>query len=74
MNHLSICSVFWTKTITVLLVVRLTLLFIPVYKAQRKTANVTSSDELPHDCHLDNNQHTHQRSHQHNTHRHFTFY
>lgn len=55
MNHLSISSVFWTKTITVLLVVRLTSLFTPVSKAQRKTAKVAPSNKLPHDCHLDNN-------------------
>ena len=55
MNHLSISSMFWTKTITVLLVIRLTSLFTAVSKAQSKTAKVTPSDKLPHDCHLDNN-------------------
>lgn len=62
---------FWTNAITVLLVIRLTLLFIPVSKAQWKIASVAAIDELPYDYHLDKNLQAHQRGHQHNTQRYF---
>lgn len=42
-----ISSMIWTQAAIVLLVIRLTLHFIPVNKAQGKTVNVVTIDGLP---------------------------